>query len=320
MDFDQTLQALGSAAIPGDSATGQSARYEPEYEQMQAEIDKLAALDAGAPDWTMVRDNAATLLAKKSKDLLAAAYLCAALRETRGWAGLADGLNVIKSLVTTHWDGLHPERLRARKTAVDWLLDRLKPLVEESAAQAADNDALNASIALLDELVAFGETRWEGDPPTLWALTKLLKAKISAEPAAPAAGGTSSTGAPSSGASPTAGRSSAGGAPSALSSANAIADRGAVYRQILALAEQLIANEPHSPVPYLLRRAASWGPMALPQLYAELQRSGSMWDLVLRQLPEGGPAAAGQSAPAFQEAPAETPTTGPAPARPRGDY
>lgn len=317
MDFDQTLQALGSAAIPGDSATGQSARYEPEYEQMQAEIDKLAALDAGAPDWNLVRDNAATLLAKKSKDLLAAAYLCAALRETRGWAGLADGLNVVKALVTTHWEGLHPERLRARKTAVDWLLDRLKPLVEESAAQAADNDALNASIALLDELVAFGETRWEGDPPTLWALTKLLKGKISAEPAAPVAGGAASTGASSSGASSTAGRSSAGGAPS---SANTIADRGAVYRQILALAEQLIANEPHSPVPYLLRRAASWGPMALPQLYAELQRSGSMWDLVLRQLPEGGSAAAEQSAPAFQEAPAETPTTDTATSRPRGDY
>lgn len=315
MDFDQTLQALGSAAIPGDSATGQSARYEPEYEQMQAEIDKLAALDVGAPDWALVQACASTLLAKKSKDLLVAAYLCAALRETRGWAGLADGLNLIKSLITTHWDGVHPERLRARKTAVDWLLDRLKPLAEGATAQHADNDALNASIVLLDEIVAFGETRWEGDPPTLWALTKILKGKLSTEPAAPAAGG-----APSSAGPQTAARSGASGPAMATMSGNAIADRNAVYRQILGLAEQLIANEPHSPVPYLLRRAASWGPMALPQLYAELQRSGSMWDLVLRQLPEGGAVTGEQGTPAFQQAPAETTTTDSAPTQPRGDY
>ncbi len=317
MDFDQTLQALGSSAIPGDSAAGQSARYEPEYEQMQAEIDKLAALDVGAPDWALVQECASTLLTKKSKDLLVAAYLCAALRETRGWAGLADGLNLIKALVTTHWDGVHPERLRARKTAVDWLLDRLKPLAEEATAQHADNDALNASIGLLDEIVAFGETRWEGDPPTLWALTKILKGKLSTEPSAPAARDASSSASPQS-----APRGSASGSASAMvtMSGNAIADRNAVYKQILSLAEQLIANEPHSPVPYLLRRAASWGPMALPQLYAELQRSGSMWDLVLRQLPEGGAVTGEQSAPAFQQAPAETSTTDSAPAQPRGDY
>ena len=314
MDFDQTLQALGTVPIPGDSATGQSARYEPEYEQMQAEIDKLAALDVGAPDWALVQDSATTLLAKKSKDLLVAAYLCAALRETRGWAGLADGLNLIKALVTTHWDGLHPERLRARKTAVDWLLDRLKPLAEEAAAQSGDNDALNASIGRLDELVAFGETRWEGDPPTLWALTKILKSKLSAAPTASAAGD------PSSGAGPQTAMHSGGSRPTqGTTSMNTLADRTAVYRQILALAEQLIANEPHSPVPYLLRRAASWGPMALPQLYAELQRSGSMWDLVLRQLPEGGAPTTGQGAPAIQETSAETPTTDSSP-RPRGDY
>jgi type VI secretion system protein VasJ len=317
MDFDQTLQVLGSAAIPGDSATGQSARYEPEYEQMQAEIDKLAALDAGAPDWNLVQESAGAVLAKKSKDLLAAAYLCAALRESRGWSGLADGLNVIKALVTSHWDGLHPERLRARKTAVDWLLDRLKPLVEEATAQASDNDALNASIGLLDELVAFGDTRWEGDPPTLWALTKILKGKIASEPTpSPAAASESSAGSASQ---PTARGASA--AMAMVASGNAIADRNAAYRQILALAEQLIANEPHSPVPYLLRRAASWGPMALPQLYAELQRSGSMWDLVLQQLPGFAPGSGG-SAPSPTSTPSETPAPAAAPAatRPRGDY
>lgn len=317
MEFDQTLQALGSAPIPGASATGQATRYEPEFERMQAEIDKLAAIGASAPDWALVSDCASTLLAKKSKDLLVAAYLCAALRETRGWAGLADGLNVLKALVTSHWDALHPERLRARKTSVDWVLDRLKPLVEEAAVQAGDSAALTACIGLLDELVAFGETRWEGDPPTLWALTKILQGKIKALPAPPAAALAS---APESVKSVAASPSGAIGMPSSMST---IADRNAAYRQIMMLAEQLIANEPHSPVPYLLRRAASWGPMALPQLYAELQRTGSMWDLVLQQLPSGfaeAPAASEGAAPTMSIAPTPTEAPASAPKRSRGDY
>jgi type VI secretion system protein VasJ len=320
MNFDQTLQELGSVAIPGASTTCNPARYEPEFEQMQAEIDKLIALEGGATDWTLVSECASTLLAKKSKDLLCAAYLCAALRETRGWSGLADGLNVIKALVTTHWDALHPERLRARKTAVDWLLDRIKPLAETTDAQASDQDALSASIALLDELVAFGETRWEGDPPTLWALTKILKEKLNAVPAPVSESAVEAT---SSSAARSTTTSSASTTSFAAASAGGLVDRQAIYRQILALAEQLIANEPHSPVPYLLRRAAAWGPMALPQLYAELQRSGSMWDLVLQQLPEGFaalPAAGSTAAPSSVSSQAPTPAPAPTSPRPRGDY
>jgi len=313
MEFDQTLSALGSAPIPGDQATGNAARYEPEFEQMQAEIDKLLALDGGPCDWTLVSTCASTLLATKSKDLLVASYLCAALRETRGWAGLADGLNVIKVLVNSHWDGLFPERLRARKTAVDWLLDRLKPLAELEPAQPSDTDALTASIGLLDELVAFGETRWEGDPPTLWALSKILKGKISAMPAAPAAADVADEGATTKQAQPRGQRSAV-----AQSSSADLVDREGIYQQILELAGQLIANEPHSPVPYLLRRAAAWGPMALPQLYAELQRSGSMWDLVLQQLPEGGATAPATYARAPTAAPVEAPA--PTAGQPRGDY
>jgi hypothetical protein len=75
--------------------------------------------------------------------------------------------------------------------------------------------------------------------------------------------------------------------PAALVSAGGLVDRQAIYRQILALAERLIAKELHSLVPYLLRRAAACGPMSLPQLYAELQRSGSLQDLVMQQWPDG---------------------------------
>jgi type VI secretion system protein VasJ len=301
MTFDQTIQALGTTPIPGDAPSGQSSRYEPEFEHMQGEIDKLTSLTGAAPDWQSVVSDASAILSGKSKDLMAASYLCAALRETRGWDGLADGLNLIKHLLATFWDTVHPGKLRARKAALDWLLDRMKVAIEPLSVSAGDREATASCIALVDEIVAFGEGRWENEPPTVWSLGQAIKDKVGAIPAeaAPPAGGAgagSGSGAKSSGAA----------SPQALSPGGAPSGRAEAYRQIVAAADYLIAVEPHSPVPYLLRRAAAWGGMALPQLYVELQRSGSVWDFVLGGVPEGG---APSSAPAIAEA-----------APPRGDF
>lgn len=47
-------------------------------------------------------------------------------------------------------------------------------------------------------------------------------------------------------------------------------DREAAYRQLAAIAEVLVRVEPHSPVPYLLRRAVEWGRLDASALYHEL--------------------------------------------------
>lgn len=49
-----------------------------------------------------------------------------------------------------------------------------------------------------------------------------------------------------------------------------IHDRDQAYRLILEVAEFLARTEPHSPTPYLLRRAHSWGMMPLHELLAEM--------------------------------------------------
>ncbi|HXZ00140.1 MAG TPA: type VI secretion system protein TssA [Stellaceae bacterium] len=51
-----------------------------------------------------------------------------------------------------------------------------------------------------------------------------------------------------------------------------IRDRDEAYRLILEVAEYLSRTEPHSPTPYLLRRAHSWGMMPLHELLAEMTR------------------------------------------------
>ena len=64
---------LGNTPISTDLPSGEDVRYEPEYEALQSEIDKLSSpTSQGATDWDKVVGLATTILAEKSKDLLVA--------------------------------------------------------------------------------------------------------------------------------------------------------------------------------------------------------------------------------------------------------
>src|SRR5262249_51806813 len=51
--------------------------------------------------------------------------------------------------------------------------------------------------------------------------------------------------------------------------------REEAYRQLMEIAEFLLRTEPHSPTPYVIQRATSWGEMPLPVLVEDLSDSGS---------------------------------------------
>jgi type VI secretion system ImpA family protein len=52
--------------------------------------------------------------------------------------------------------------------------------------------------------------------------------------------------------------------------AAAVANRAQAYQRLSEAAEYLLRTEPHSPVPYLVRRAVSWGNLSLAELLDEL--------------------------------------------------
>jgi type VI secretion system protein ImpA len=54
--------------------------------------------------------------------------------------------------------------------------------------------------------------------------------------------------------------------------AGPIRSRADAYRQLENIANYLQSIEPHSPTPYLVRRAVSWGRMPLPELMQEVLR------------------------------------------------
>lgn len=58
--------------------------------------------------------------------------------------------------------------------------------------------------------------------------------------------------------------------PSVFIPRNSIQSRNDAYRCLAEVAEYLSRTEPHSPVPYLIRRAITWGSMELDELLPEL--------------------------------------------------
>ena len=60
-----------------------------------------------------------------------------------------------------------------------------------------------------------------------------------------------------------------------LGSTGRIRSRAEAYRQLSIAAEYLMRTEPHSPTPYLVKRAVSWGNLTLVELYRELLSEGA---------------------------------------------
>ncbi len=186
---DQQFAELGSHPISPGQPCGQSARYEPEFEQLEAELAKQESLTPTAVDWGRVVELSATILQTKSKDLLVAAYLCRGLMETQRYTGLAAGLKVLRDLTASHWDGLFPElkRMRARATAVSWLAEKTGKQVRDTRPRAAEKDAVTRAAALLKEFDGLLAEKMGQDAPALMDLSRPLKDHLQALEAPPAA-------------------------------------------------------------------------------------------------------------------------------------
>ncbi|MCR9221366.1 MAG: type VI secretion system protein TssA [Alphaproteobacteria bacterium] len=63
-----------------------------------------------------------------------------------------------------------------------------------------------------------------------------------------------------------------------------IDSRAEAYRRLAEAADYLMRTEPHSPVPYLIRRAVVWGEMSFGELLVELMENGGDHQRVLRLL------------------------------------
>ncbi|MCO5169788.1 MAG: type VI secretion system protein TssA [Planctomycetes bacterium] len=278
------LDGLGARPVPGAAPAGKAARYEPEYEELNAEVEALGSLTGKQVDWEKVVDRGVTIVRDKSKDLLVASYLAFGLFQLQDFAGLAAGLAVARDMATAHWDGLFPElkRARARGTALGWLAQRLQPVIEgRPAPTEAERPQLEACIAALRELQAVCDEKLGRDGPALGPLRRALEARLQAIPAeAPPPPPPPPVAAPPPPAAPT-GAPPPPAAPPPASSREAApppapvapppapppapVDAGAVqatldatWETLTKTADLLFAQNDADPLSYLLRRTALW--------------------------------------------------------------
>jgi len=253
----QDIASLGTTPIPGDSPTGASARYEPDYEKVQAEIEKLQSVNQVPVRWDEVVTAGSALLSQKSKDLLIASYMTVGLLVENGYPGLTAGVTFYKDFLTTFWDKLFPpvEKMRGREGAVRWLDERAARIVSEMPQSSeADREPLTACTTALEALSAVLSEKFTDQPIGLTELSDKLQEKLTTIPAPEAAPAPSSEG---SGESASAGGESAPAesapAPAAVDSPERV--REAVQQGV----DFLKRNNAADPLAYHLERVLLWG-------------------------------------------------------------
>ena len=118
--------------IAGDNPSGANLRYDPVYDQLKEARRQDDAGPQGewqherkAADYRQVADLAGKALAERSKDLQLAVWLTEAALNREKFAGLLEGLDLLRGLLEQFWDTLYPEieddDLEPRSMLLSWL-------------------------------------------------------------------------------------------------------------------------------------------------------------------------------------------------------
>ena len=127
LDIDALLQP-----IEGDNPSGESLRYSGIYGEIAEarRADKNVSQgewqsELKVADYRRVIELAVPVLATQSKDLQIAVWLTEAVAQEHGFAGLRDGLVLLRRLEEDFWDTLHPEidegDMEGRANAISWI-------------------------------------------------------------------------------------------------------------------------------------------------------------------------------------------------------
>ncbi|RPI11147.1 MAG: type VI secretion system protein TssA, partial [Acidobacteriales bacterium] len=129
--------------IPGPSTCGENLYYSPVYDKIKEARRQDEEIPQGdwqsevkKADYVQVIKLAVDALSKKSKDLQLAAWLSEALLKQEGIGAFAGGLDLLRGLVETYWDGVYPELedgdAEMRATPLEWVGTRLGDAIQQS--------------------------------------------------------------------------------------------------------------------------------------------------------------------------------------------
>jgi type VI secretion system protein VasJ len=184
-----------------------------------------------------------------------------ALFEAKGYAGLADGVTVLHDMLATYFDTMHPERVRPRQTAFQYLGERGGKRVAKQGADGGSRETLQRIVDTVEKIDSLLSEKLEGGSGLLTELLRELR-DVRDQMAAPAAPAAPAASAPSAGASSFSAPSVS--APTSVSSESDFDAAVAALRPALrAIGEFKRGQNPRDPMAYRLPRIALW--MAIKQ-------------------------------------------------------
>jgi len=173
------LIELGKIPINQDNPAGDDVRFEPEYDELQSEIEKLTSpTSEGGIDWNKVVELGTIIIAEKSKHLLVASYLCVALVRSRGLEGLETGLVIYRELLETFWDILFPpvKRMRGRQNAIEWWKDGITSAINSLPPDLSlTEEKINDLNEIIGAIESFFNEHFD-DAPSLHQLQEIIAA------------------------------------------------------------------------------------------------------------------------------------------------
>lgn len=252
---------LGKKPISDAAPTGVPSRNDPAYESLAAEFRKLELPELPAVDWPGAIGLASEILGTKSKDVMAGVYLAMALFEAKGYAGLADGLTVLQDMLSTYFDTMHPERVRPRQTAFQYLGERGGKRVAKQGTDGASRETMQRIVDTAEKIDSLLSEKLEGGSGLLTELLRELRdvrdqTSAPAAPAAPAA-------APAAASAPSFSAPSVSAPSSVGSESDFDAAVAAVRPALRSIGEFKRSQNPRDPMAYRLPRIALW--MAIKQ-------------------------------------------------------
>lgn len=267
------------------------------------------------PNWPKIISETKSQLSSKCKHLVYAVRLCEALAMQAGFAGVRDGMKLLKLLLSDCWDRIYPKIEEAgdeaaRVAQVNWLGDpvsgayyptkiRKTPMFsgmcwqdwkdgqgEFEAAVAATPaervavmiEDIEAAIQEIRELLTVCEEKIPDEPAELGEVSRALNECLNlAKQAMQKKGGVPSGGGDDSGLGAVGGD---GAVATGGGVATQVMNRDSLYEAINRIAESLERIEPHSPVPLILRKVTQLGQLNFPKLVDELTRERTVLDYI----------------------------------------
>ena len=112
LDFDRLLKPVSDDAPAGEALRVADRSTYSDIRRIRDLLSKAEKI--GEPpededaDWDQVFEKSERAIAETSKDLIAASWLIESLIRLHGFAGLRDGLRLVRELTEFFWDSIHP--------------------------------------------------------------------------------------------------------------------------------------------------------------------------------------------------------------------